>query len=319
MSSPPRSGGPHWPGQHAPHQPTPPPRAQHPQHAGLGGYPQQTRKPRSKALLWSAAGGALAVAIVVALVVLLLGKPRGEGPSQLDVNAAAGRRADPPARPDQPQPGRPDLLGKSPEALLALMPTAGDFPKNIDVQSFIDQPGEANDDERLAPLPPEATNPPGCWTHLEIRKNRDDIPDITRIATTRAQNDSNVTIAAAQIAKEDNGADALAQAKSWLGRCQEFDYVHHLKAGQPPIHFKIVPLPQPPGFSDPFFGAKFTESGPTGPRGYRYFFAARVRGLLVLSEGVCDLASCDEGQNLRISQQIPIMFSKIVQGLRNAQ
>ena len=323
MSNPHNPGGPHWPGRQYPQHPAPPsPYAQHPpQYPAPGGYPQQARKPRNKTLLWSAAGAALALALVVAVVVLLVGRPRGEDPSQFSTNTAGGQGGASSSSAKQPPTGasRPDLLGKSAEELLTLMPTTADFPKDTNVQSFVDQPGEANADDRLKPLPPESTNPPGCWTHLEIRKNRDDIPDVTRIVTTRAQNNQDVTIAAAQMAKENNGVDALEQSKAWLGRCQEFDFVYQLKEGQPPIHLKISPLPEPPGFSDPFFGAKFTEFGPKGPRGYRYFFAARVRGLLVLSEGVCDLSSCDENQNLQISQQIPIMFSKIVQGLRNAQ
>ncbi|MGL6234167.1 MAG: hypothetical protein ACRC20_02365 [Segniliparus sp.] len=314
---------PPYPPQYPPQYPAPP--SQHaqypPQRPAPYGYPQEARKPRNTTLLWVGAGSVLALVLVVAAVVLLLGKSRGETAPQPPQNTAMGPGAASTGSSAQPSTGasRPNLLDKSAEQLLPLMPTAADFPQGTQVLPFIDRAGEANSEDRAKPLPPEATNPPGCWTHLEIRKNRDDIPDITRIVTTQAKNAQGKTIAAAQITKENNGVDALEQSKSWLGRCQEFDFVQQLKDGQPPIHFKMSPLPEPAGFSDPFFGAKFTELGPNGPRAYRYFFAARVRGLLVLSEGVCDLSSCDESQNAQISQQIPIMFSKIVQGLRNAQ
>ncbi|EFV13324.1 hypothetical protein [Segniliparus rugosus] len=328
MSSPYRPGNPDDPGQRYPPPAPPSPYAQYPPPSPYAQHypgPHEFRQPsaakpkKNKALLFSILGVALVVALAAVAGVLLS-------------NRADSRSAGPQLLPTKPTgPGAPasssagqsaqgsSLLGMSGEDLLPLMPTAADFPQGTKVQAFIDTLGEANADDRVKPLPPEATNPPSCWTHLEIRKNRDDLPDITRIVTTLDKNDKGQTLAAAQIAKENNNADAIEQAKAWLARCQEFDYVYQLKDGQPPVHFKLAPLSGPPAFSDPFFGVKLTEFGPQGPLGYRYFFAARVRGLLVLSEGVCDLSTCDETQDARLAQQIPIMFSKIVQGLRNLQ
>jgi hypothetical protein len=286
-------------------------------------YPQQppgpAPKPKNKTLLWALAGGGLAAVLVVAAAALFLGNGgrRDTAGEQFPSSSAAGHGGGPGQSPTGT--GSSNLLGKSPQELLPLLPAPSDFPAGTQVQPYIDTPGEANADERVAPLPPEATNPPDCWNYLQIRKNRDDLPDITRIVTAQAKGDKGQTVAAAQIAKENNNVDVLQGAKAWLGRCQEFDYLYQIRPDQPPVHFRVAPLPGPAGFSDPFYGVEFTEIGPQGPRGHEYFFAARIRGLLVLSEGVCDLSTCDESQNAQMRQQIPIMFSKVVQGLRNMQ
>lgn len=274
-------------------------------------------KRKNKALLWSLTGGGLAAVLVVAAVALLLGKSgrRDAADGQSALSSLAGHE-DGPGHTSTGT-GSSSLLNRDPQELLPLLPAPSDFPAGTPVQPSIDAPGEANADERVKPLPPEATNPPGCWSHLEIRRNRDDLPDITRIVTAVAKDAKGQVIAGAQIAKENNNVNALEQARAWLGQCREFDYIYQIQPGEAPVHFRVAPLPGPAGFSDPFFGVEFTELGPQGPRGHEYFFAARIRGLLVLSEGVCDLSSCDESQNAQMRQQIPIMFSKVVQGLRN--